>query len=163
MSRRDWLQALSWCRKSLAVMLALMLAFVLLPAPPAKAGIGAVWNVSKTVAPSIATQDSSVTYTITVSNAGDDKDNIDVTDFLPAGFTILASGSRPVGSLTYVQYFTSAGIPGGVTGSGTWGYARSVVGGKEQLAFNRVNNFDAGYVMVWTLRVNISATQPDGA
>jgi uncharacterized repeat protein (TIGR01451 family) len=136
---------------------------VLVPAPAAHAGIGAVWNLSKTVSPSIATPNSQVTYTITVYNAGDNKDNIDITDYLPAGFTMLAAGTQPAGTLTYVQYFTHTGLSGGVTGSGNWGYSRSVVGGKEQLAFNRINNFDYGYVMVFTLKVNVPPGQVDGA
>ncbi|MBC7544436.1 MAG: DUF11 domain-containing protein [Candidatus Sericytochromatia bacterium] len=165
MSRPQWLQLTAWLRQMMACLLAFLLVSVLIPVLPAQAGIGAVWNVSKSVVPSIATPNSTVVYTITVYNAGDDKDNIDVTDYLPSGVTILASGSRPAGSLTYVQYWNTnhSGVPGGVTASGTWGYARTVVGGKEQLAFNRVNNFDYGYVMVWTLTVNVAPGQPDGA
>lgn len=137
----------------MACLLALLLVLILMPAPPAAAAIGAVWNVSKTVVPSIATPGSQVTYTITVYNAGDDKDNIDVTDYLPSGFTIA--------SLTYVKYFNHNGMAGGATASGNWGYSTS--GTPQVVSFNRVNNVDYGYVMVWTLKANISAGQADGA
>jgi uncharacterized repeat protein (TIGR01451 family) len=144
-------------------MLALMLAFVLLPAPPAKAAIGAVWNGSKTVVPSIATPGTRVTYTVTVSNAGDDKDHVDVIDSLPAGFTYLASAPNPAGATTVFRYENSNGIAGGLTGSGAVTPTRTVVNGQDRLAYPRVNNFDVGWVYVYVIQANVPAGTPDGA